>query len=219
MKLNILKNLDLQEILSSLRNKNTETTHFRRHLRTAGYLMTHEIISKECSVEKTKVKSPLGTAISYGIKEKILQIMVMRAGEPFADGGVKLLDELNAKRSIGVIDAKRIESSNKAGKEFDIEMNSFKVPKFDKNTVIIVYDPMLGTASTLIEILKILKKQGKPKKIIFCNILAVTYGINKLKKLFPELIVYTLSVDKKLNTNGYIVPGLGDCGDRAFGSY
>lgn len=216
MEINVLKSPALQVILGVLRNKKTVTTDFRRNLRYAGYLMTHEIMMHECTMRSTAIMTPLTKAKGAELKEKILQVIVMRAGEPFADGGARLLDEINSVREIGVVDAHRVE---KPGFKFEIVMGSFKVPKFDKNTIVVVYDPMLATASTLTEILKRLKKHGTPKKFIVCSIIAAEYGLNKLQKHFPDLIVYTLGVDKKLNSRGYIVPGLGDCGDRAFGTY
>jgi len=178
--------------------------------------MTHEILMHEFTMTSSPIMTPIAKSKCAVLKEKILQVIVMRAGEPFADGGARLLDEINSVREIGVVDAHRVE---KPGFKFEVVMGSFKVPKFDKNTIVVVYDPMLATASTLTEILKRLKKHGTPKKFIICSIIAADYGLKSLQKHFPELVVYTLGVDKELNSKGYIVPGLGDCGDRAFGTY
>lgn len=216
MKVIVLKNPDLQTILAKLRNVGTETNEFRRYLRYAGYLMTHEILSRECSSKSFSVKTPLGNSSGVKIQEKIIPVIVMRAGEPFGDSGIKLLDELDYKREIGVVDAKRIEMPDFV---FEIDISSFKVPKFSKEDIVIIYDPLLATASTLLKILKKMKSNGKAKKLIICSVISSTYGINQIKKNFPNSIVYTLGIDKKLNNKGYIVPGLGDCGDRAFGKY
>ncbi len=218
----ILDNVVLQTKLNWLRDKDTISTKFRMTLRNAGYLMTYEIISREAKKSKVKVKTVLGTATGITSKEEILQIMVMRAGEPFAEGGALLLDQIDFNRNIGVVDAKRIEGEDN-NFDMDIDMGSFKIPEFGKNTMVIIYDPMLATASTMVNILKKLNQRGTAKKYIICSIIATPYGIEKLNKEFKNIKIYTLAVDKGkykgLNKKGYIVPGLGDCGDRAFGNY
>lgn len=132
-----------------------------------------------------------------------------------------LLDDIHAKRSIGVVDAKRVEAESSNGTDFKIDLGSFKVPDYRKEDIIIVYDPMLATASTLIRILKMIKEKGACKKLIVCCIISSEYGIERLNTELPDVIIYTLGVDnaenKGLNKKGYIVPGLGDAGDRAFG--
>lgn len=217
----VLDNLFLQMDLNKLRDKKTISTEFRSSLRNAGYLMTYEILGREAQYEKIKVKTVLGTAPGINIKDKILQIMVMRAGEPFAEGGALLLDQYNCQRNIGVIDAKRLENSKSF--QMDIDMSSIKVPDFDRKSINIIYDPMLATGSTMEQIILELKKRGKAKKWILCTILATPYGIERINKKFDNVMIYTLAIDKKgykgLNKKGFIVPGLGDCGDRAFGNY
>jgi len=115
-----------------------------------------------------------------------------------------------------------MEASSNDGTDFRIDMGSFKVPDFKKEDIIIVYDPMLATASTLIKILRMIKDKGNCKKLIVCCIIASEYGIERLNTEMPDVIIYALGVDsdekKGLNKKGYIVPGLGDAGDRAFGS-
>ncbi len=218
----ILDNVVLQTMLNWLRDKKTISTEFRQTLRNAGYLMTYEIIGREASKSKVKVKTVLGTANGITSNEHILQIMVMRAGEPFAEGGALLLDQINFNRNIGVVDARRVEGDDN-NFDMDIDMGSFKVPEFNKKTMVIIYDPMLATASTMVNILNLLKKRGTPKKFIICSIIATPYGISKLTENFNNIKIYTLAVDKGgyqgLNKKGYIIPGLGDCGDRAFGNY
>ncbi|HII71746.1 TPA: uracil phosphoribosyltransferase [Candidatus Woesearchaeota archaeon] len=216
MKPIVLDAPNLQVVLSALRDEKTSTTQFRRNLRLAGYLATHEIVTLECSTKPTSIKTPMAKASGAELKENILQVMVMRAGEPFTEGGARLLDELNSSRTIGVVDARRMEESQE-GMTFGVDISSFKVPKFNKDAVVIVYDPMLATGSTILAILDRIKKKGKPKKIIFCCVIAASYGIKRLEKHFPDVQVYTLAIDQKLDKRGYIIPGLGDCGDRAFG--
>lgn len=211
----------LQSILNELREQETDSTDFRRNLRNAGYLMTYEIIGRETSTKKIPVSTVFCDIDGETIKERILQIIVMRAGLPFTEGGSRLLDEVRTKRDIGVVDARRIENG---GLDMDIEISSFKVPEIKDNSVVIVYDPMVATASTLVEVIERLPNKERAKKIIVCCILCTPYAVRELRKHFgKELSIYTLSVDTGatdgLDENGYIVPGLGDCGDRAFGTY
>lgn len=221
MNINILKNPILQNILSTLRDKNTNSNDFRQNIRHTGYLMTYEIIGKECTPERTILKTVFKRTEGVKVKESILQIMTLRAGEPLAEGGALLLDEIRSKRSIGVVDAKRMEAASSKGTDFKIDLGSFKVPDFKKEDIIIVYDPMLATASTLIRILRLIKEKGECKKLIVCCIIAAEYGVERLNTEMPDVIIYTLGVDtndnKGLNKKGFIVPGLGDAGDRAFG--
>ncbi|MHC1604953.1 MAG: uracil phosphoribosyltransferase [Candidatus Methanofastidiosia archaeon] len=217
----ILKNPILQSILNVLREKKTDSTDFRRNLRYAGYLMTYEIIGNECSTKNVLVSTVFEDLNGKTINERILQIIVMRAGMPFTEGGSRLLDEVKSKRETGVVDAKRIE---KGGLDMDIEITSFKVPEIKEGSIVIIYDPMVATASTLLDVIDMLPNKEKAKRIIACSILSTPYGIKKLRKKFgKELRIYTLAIDTGgkdgLDERGYIIPGLGDCGDRAFGTY
>ena len=214
----ILKNPALQEILAKLRDKNTGTNYFRMLLRRAGYFCTYEVLARDAGISKSNVDTPLGSAPATRVTGHILQVAVMRAGEPFCEGGASLLDELGLSRSIGFVDAKRLEGKGNS-ESFEIEMGSFKVPKFDSNATIIIYDPMLATASTAIKIVDKISRMGKPKSMVFCSIVSSEYGVKRLSSAFPSLKIYTLATDPRLNEKGYIVPGLGDAGDRAFGSY
>ena len=217
----VLDNPILKSQLSMLREKTTDSTDFRRHLRNAGYLMTYEIIGRECGTAPLPISTVFEDIDGEMIREHILQIIVMRAGLPFMEGGSRLLDEVKTSRDIGVVDAKRIE---KGGLDMEIEVSSFKVPVVKKGSVVIIYDPMVATASTLVEVIDRLENKEQAKRIIVCSILSTPYGIRKLRERFgKELNIYTLSIDggatDGLDENGYIVPGLGDCGDRAFGVY
>lgn len=214
----ILSNPALQEILAKLRDKNTGANCFRMLLRRAGYLCTYEILARDAGISKSRVETPLGSAPSTRISGHILQVAVMRAGEPFCEGGASLLDELGLSRSIGFVDAKRLEGKGNS-EYFEIEIGSFKVPPFDSGTTIIIYDPMLATASTAVRIVDRISKMGKPKNMAFCSVISSEYGVKRLSSAFPQLKIYTLATDPRLNGKGYIVPGLGDAGDRAFGSY
>jgi len=219
---NILNNNVLKNSLSVLRDKNTSPSLFREYIRLAGYLSTYEILGKELNLEKKPIETPITKTEGFFFNQRILQIVIMRAGLPFAEGGGVLLDQLEIKRDIGVVDAQRIEEKVN-GLDFEIEISSFKVPN-PKDSYTIIYDPMLATGATMIEVLRRIESKEKPLKIIVNSIISASFGVDNINKFFPEVSIYTLSLDrggtyKGLNKRGYIVPGLGDCGDRAFGTY
>jgi len=219
---NILNNNVLKNSLSVLRDKNTSPSLFREYIRLAGYLSTYEILGKELNLEKKPIETPITETEGFFFNQRILQIVIMRAGLPFAEGGGVLLDQLEIKRDIGVVDAQRIEE-NVNGLDFEIEISSFKVPN-PKDSYTIIYDPMLATGATMIEVLRRIESKEKPLRIIVNSIISASFGVDNINKFFPEVSIYTLSLDrggtyKGLNKRGYIVPGLGDCGDRAFGTY
>lgn len=219
-KVNILASPLLQAMLLKIRDRNTESTEFRSALRLAGYLMTYEIFSREFSPQKDYVETVFCKAPGWRVKEDALLVNVMRAAEPFIEGGIRLLDETGCRRQIGVVDARRLESGESL--DFEIEVSSFKVPAVKNDTILIIYDPMLATGSTLLKILEMLSPRGKPKKRIVCSLISTPFGIKRIHRYFPDVVIYTLAVDRKanqgLNDKGFIVPGLGDCGDRAFGT-
>ncbi|MFH1506434.1 MAG: uracil phosphoribosyltransferase [archaeon] len=217
----VLDNPALQEVLNELRDKNTGPARFRQGLKRAGYLMTYEMLDNEVRTAHTEIETPMGPAEGISIDTRILQIYVMRAGEPFGSGGTDLLDDIGYNnRDVGIVDAKRVSNG---GLDMEVEFGTIKVPPHDENTIGILYDPMLATATTMIATLRKLKERGLAKRWIVCSLLASPYGLERLADEFPNLHVYTLSIDRGgkdgLNDKGYIIPGLGDAGDRAFGTY
>ena len=220
--ISILDSNVLKNSLSVLRDKNTPPSRFREYVRLAGYISTYEILGSELNLEEKTIETPIKSTKGFFFNQRILQIVIMRAGLPFAAGGGVLLDQLEIKRDIGVVDARRMDE-NVDGLDFEIEISSFKVPN-PKDSYTIIYDPMLATGATMIEVLKRVKSKGKPKKIIVNSIISAPFGVESIDKFFPDVSIYTLSLDREgaykgLNKKGYIVPGLGDCGDRAFGTY
>lgn len=212
-----LENPILKAILTELRDKNADKKKMRKNLKILGFLSTYEILSKELRFKEKIVKTPLSTAKGIIPFSKILQIIVLRAAIPYAEGGTELIDNLGIDCSIGFIDAKRVQKEGELN--FDVEITSVKIPD-EKGRIIIIYDPMLATGSTLIDVIKRINGE----KIIINSIISAPFGIEKIEKEFPHINIYTIEVDKKgkfkgLNSKGYIVPGLGDCGDRALGEF
>uniref|UniRef100_A0A7C4UDF2 Uracil phosphoribosyltransferase n=1 Tax=candidate division WOR-3 bacterium TaxID=2052148 RepID=A0A7C4UDF2_UNCW3 len=213
----VFENPLLKTIITEIRDKNADKRKMRENLRLCGFLSTYEILSREMEFEVKKVQTPLSYAKGITPVSKILQVVVLRAAIPFAEGGTNLIDKLGIDCSIGFVDAKRIQKEGNLN--FDVEITSVKIPDW-KNRIVIIYDPMLATGSTLIDVIK----RIKGKKIIINSIISAPYGVEKIEKEFKDVSIYTVELDKEgkyngLNSKGYIVPGLGDCGDRALGEF
>ena len=118
--------------------------------------------------------------------------------------------------SLGIISASRGNMIKADGKEFEIESNYSKIPDIE-NKIVIIVDPMLATGSTITYLLKTIENsdQNPHKIVVFCAI-ASRFGINQIETNFPQVDIFAAAIDETLNEKGYIIPGLGDAGDRAF---
>lgn len=196
----------INQKLTIIRNEKTSNQEFRRNILELSKLMVYEV-TKDLEEESIKIKTPIAEASFKTIKNKIILIPVLRAGLGMLDGFLDLIP--NA--SVGYIGVKRNEETLKPIEYF------VKLPKIDDNTDIIVLDPMLATGGSASYAIDIIKKNGG-KKIIFASIVSAPEGIELIEKNHPDVKLYTCAKDIKLNDIGYIVPGLGDCGDRLFGT-
>ena len=200
----------IMEILSELRDEKTGPIAFRKGLVKLGRYMAYEI-TKTMEIEKVPVKTPLEETEGILIKDRrnVVIITVLRAAIPLMEGLIKVLDHAR----VGIVSASR----GKAPK-FEIEMNYVKIPEIRPEDTVIVADPMIATGSTLIKVLDEVKRYGRPKRLIVVGVLAAPEGIERIKERHPEVEVFVAKVDRELNDHGYILPGLGDAGDRAFGA-
>lgn len=197
----------IQEILTRLRNKNTDSISFRRYLVSLGRYMAYEL-TKTFEYGEINIETPLEKTKGVRIwdMDNITIIVVLRAAIPFMEGVIKVLE----KGKVGIVSASR-------GKppDFDIEMNYVRIPRIE-NDILVILDPMIATGSTLVKVLEECEKYGKAKKRIVIGVIAAPEGIRKIKDKFPDVKIFVASVDRELNNHGYILPGLGDAGDRAF---
>ncbi|MGQ4892160.1 MAG: uracil phosphoribosyltransferase [Candidatus Njordarchaeia archaeon] len=211
--INVVDNLFLQHMLVELRDKNTKCPRFRHILNLMGEFMAYEI-SKILDVQETDVLTPLGvSAKGYRIRDyyDIVLIAILRASIPMIFGATHVFEEAE----IGFISAKRIEGEMSENFEMEVKVEYSNLPNLG-GKVVIIMDPMLATGSTLVKILKQIYQNGKPKKVIIASVIATMQGIKRIKRSFSDVIFFTIAIDEKLNSKGYIVPGLGDAGDRAF---
>ncbi len=214
----LINNPYAQNLLTIARDKNTPYHTFRKVLEELGFIVGVEI-SHSLPAYDVKVETPLG-AKAKGLRliddEKIVLIAIMRASLPFVWGILRAYPRAR----LGVVVARRIEESKRVdekGMLFDVEISYQKLPIIDSGDIVVIADPMVATGSTISRILWDVKAR-KPLKVIVASVITTMHAINRIKSVYPETIFYTLSVDNELNENGFIVPGLGDAGDRGFGT-
>lgn len=209
-----------QSILTMLRNKNTSQIDFRKGLVRLGRIIGLEII-EDFETEPIEIETPLGVR-TRGVKirdlENVIIITVLRAAWPLTEGLIKIF--YLAKQ--GVVAARRVEEKGMRNWEFEVEISYIKTPRITSDNIIVISDVMIATGSTLASVLRELIKRGKAKRYYVASIITTPLAINRLKSVCEELNIdlkmYTVAVDPEVNSKGYIVPGLGDAGDRAFGS-
>ena len=198
----------LQSSITIIRNKDTPPIKFRNHLRKIGRYLIYEA-SKNFEMIDVEVTTPITNTTGRKIKNDVVIISILRAALPMVDS---IFDEFD-NASLGVISASRGPMIDEEGRKFSINMDYQKIPNLE-NKIAIIVDPMLATASTIEYILENIIK-SKPKQIFLLSAIASQYGVDLIENKFPQVKVYCGVIDKELNNKGYIVPGLGDAGDRA----
>ena len=193
--------------LSILRNKKTSNSLFRQTMNEISYLIAAEVL-KYLKFKKISVQTPIKKTTGKNLSQPIVIVPILRAGLGLVEGFVKLLPDAE-KGHIGLY---RDEQTYKPVEYL------CKLPKI-KNKMFIVLDPMLATGNSCVEAINLLKKSGVSiNNILLVSLLAAPEGIKNVKKSHKGLRLFTCSIDQKLNKNKFIVPGLGDAGDRYMGT-
>jgi uracil phosphoribosyltransferase len=200
----------VQEQLTFVRDKRSNQVAFRKAIYRLGRYMAYEFL-RTMEVQETPVETPIGPAVGHKVKgnDKIVIILILRAAIPFVEGMYKNFPMART----GIISAWR-------GKppDFPIDVRYSKLPEIRADDVVIIADPMLATGHTLREVAKHVLAGKNPKRVAFFSVISTQRGIDYVADEFPEAEFYTCAIDPKLNDHGYIVPGLGDAGDRSFGA-
>lgn len=197
----------IQHRLTHLRDRKTPKEEFRKLVEEMGTLMAYEI-TRDLPLKERRVETPLAKTKGKVLKGPSVAIIpILRAGIEMAEGMVKIIPQAE----VGHIGIYRDEKTLKPVEYYA------KLPKNLRNKEIIVVDPMLATGGSGVAALDFLKKRGA-RKIRFICLVAAPEGIKAIRKAHPEIIIYSAAIDKRLNAKGYIVPGLGDAGDRLFGT-
>jgi len=196
----------VQHNLTRLRDKRTQPQEFRRLLGEIASLMLHEA-TRNFAVRAVSVQTPLASARGFRLEREVALVPVLRAGLGMLDSILQLIPHAR----VGFIGLKREETTLRAQfyhKSFPKNLGRFEV---------ILIDPMLATGGSAVAALDLLVEQGA-KHIRLVNLVAAPEGIHRVQKSHPRVPIFTAAIDRRLNERGYILPGLGDAGDRLFGT-
>ncbi len=197
----------IQHKLTIMRRKETSTAEFRRLLREISNLLAYEI-TRDMPVRLEEIETPVAPMNAPVLDgKKVVVISILRAGDGIRDG---ILDAIPSAR-VGHVGMYRDHETLEAKEYF------FKVPEGMESRAAIVCDPMLATGNSAIAAVSRIK-ETKPRSIKFVCLVSSPEGLKAFHAAHPDVPVYTPAVDEKLNEKGYIVPGLGDAGDRLYGT-
>jgi len=205
-----------KDTLSKLRSVETEQVEFRKGLVKLGRICGYEIIDGRMETEYVSVETPLEETMGERVKglDDVVIINVLRAATPFVEGLLKAFPRARQ----GVISASRNEE---AGRDedgtFPITVDYVKLPDISDDDTVIVADPMLATGSTMCAVLEhVLEDAPEPEHLFVLSAVSAPDGLVRIGEEVPEADLLTVAIDDHLDEHGFIVPGLGDAGDRAF---
>jgi uracil phosphoribosyltransferase len=187
----------------------TDRMRFRRNLERIGEVAAYEI-SKILPFEEKEIQTPLGIATHKVLKEQPVLATILRAGLPMHQGLLNYFDQADN----AFISAYR--KHNKDG-SFEISLDYVSCPELE-DRIVIISDPMLATGSSLVKTIHFLKEEGRPREIHIVAAIACTVGIEYVLREEPSVTIWCGDIDDELTAKGYIVPGLGDAGDLAYGT-
>lgn len=197
----------IQHKLSYIRDEKTGTKEFRELVDEVGMLMAYEV-TRDLELDEVKIKTPVTEMTANRLSgKKVAIVPILRAGLGMTEGILKLIPAAR----VGHVGLYRDPETLKPVEYFA------KLPQDIAERDFIVVDPMLATGGSAIEAINSLKKRGATK-IRFMCLIAAPEGVELLQEAHPDVDIYIAGLDEKLNDHGYIVPGLGDAGDRLFGT-
>ena len=205
--LTIVKHPLVQHKLTLMRKVSTPTALFRQLLREISQLLAYEI-TRNLETKNLEIETPLVEMNSPELAgRKLALISILRAGNGLLDGMLELIPSAR----VGFVGLYRDEKTLQQVQYY------FKVPDLLEERMVIAVDPMLATGNSSVAAINLLKEAGA-KNISFLCLLAAPEGVENMRKAHPDVKIVTAALDSHLNENGYIVPGLGDAGDRMFGT-
>jgi uracil phosphoribosyltransferase len=206
-KVHVIDHPLVQHKLSLMRSKDTSTSNFRSLLSEISMLLAYEVC-RDLPTTKVQIETPISPMMASMLDgKKTVLISVLRAGNGILDGMLKILPSAR----VGHIGLYRDPKTMNAVEYF------FKVPDNMEDRDAIVVDPMLATGNSAVAAIDKLKKTA-PRSIKFVCLLTCPEGIRTFHQAHPDIPIYTAAIDERLNEKSYIVPGLGDAGDRLFGT-
>lgn len=205
--LTVVKHPLIQHKLTIMRDEATPTNHFRQLLREISQLLAYEV-TRELPMESKRINTPMQEMDAPVLAgRKLALVSILRAGNGLLDGVLELIPSAR----VGFVGLYRDEETLEPVQYY------FKVPEAMEDRLVIAVDPMLATGNSSAAAIDLLKKSGA-RNIRFMCLLAAPEGVARMKEAHPDVPIITAALDEKLNEKGYIVPGLGDAGDRMFGT-
>ncbi len=204
--LTIVENPLVKKELTLLRDKATDTKNFRASLERIAYSLAIAV-SENFELRETEVETPLEKTKGAEFEKEIVLIPVLRAGLSLVHAFLTLIPDAK----VGHVGLQRDEETLQPIDYY------FKTPKNLENSKTLVLDPMLATGGSASAALRSLKNKGA-NDLLFVSLIAAPEGVERLEKEHPDVKIYTAALDRQLNDVGYILPGLGDAGDRTFGT-
>ena len=206
MAITILNHSLIKHKLTNIRRTETTTKDFYQNVNEIAGLMAYEI-TRDFPLKEVKIETPICESLQYELARDVVIVPILRAGLGMVDG----IRSMIPTAKVGFIGLYRDEKT--------LEPHEYyaKFPETINDSITLVVDPMLATGGSASAAITLLKQRGC-KDIRYVGLVAAPEGVERLQHDHPDVPIYLASLDEKLNENGYIVPGLGDCGDRLFGT-
>jgi uracil phosphoribosyltransferase len=205
-RVHVIRHPFVQRDVSILRDRRTPSPIFRAVLRRTATLMAYEV-TRDLPVRRTRVRTPLEVTEGAVVKPPIVLVPILRAGLGMVGGFVEVIPDAR----VGHIGLYRDEETLQPVDYY------FKVPRHLARALVLVLDPMLATGGSAAAAVSYLKEKGA-RWVRFVSLVAAPEGVRVLRRSHPDVEIYTCALDRQLNRRGYILPGLGDAGDRIFGT-
>ena len=207
MTLTVVDHPLVQHKLTLMRDKSTPTNQFRHLLREISHLIAYEV-TRDLPLESKPIQTPMTSMEAPVLAgKKLALVSILRAGNGLLDGVLELIPSAR----VGFVGLYRDEKTLQPVQYY------FKVPDGMEDRVVIAVDPMLATGNSSVAAIDLLKNAGA-RNIKFLCLLAAPEGVARMKEAHPDVDIVTAAIDEKLSEIGYILPGLGDAGDRMFGT-
>ena len=206
MSVKVLNHPLIKHKLTNIRKKETKTRDFYQHVGEIAGLMAFEI-SRDFPLKEIEIETPICKSTQYELSSEITIVPILRAGLGMVDG----IRGMMPTAKVAFIGLYRDEETLEPVEYYA------KFPKDIASSIVLVVDPMLATGGSAIAAIDMLKREGCTN-ISYVGLVGAPEGVNNLQTAHPDINIYLAALDEKLNENGYIVPGLGDCGDRLFGT-
>jgi uracil phosphoribosyltransferase len=196
----------IQRDLTILRDKRTNNQVFRSVLRRASSLIAYEV-TRDLPRKQITISTPLERTSGVKITQPIILVPILRAGLGFVDGFIEVLPEAR----VGHVGLYRNEETLEPVDYY------FRMPRNVARSLVIVLDPMLATGGSASAAINYLKRKGA-RSLRYVSLVSAPQGVTAIARSHPDVVIYTCALDRTLSKKGYILPGLGDAGDRIFGT-